>query len=35
MAQAGYREQLGYALDQPDDPGLCVRQMRHASPSQK
>ena len=33
VAQAGHREQFGDSLQQPDDPGLCERQMRHASPS--
>src|SRR6476660_10442679 len=33
VAQAGHRKQLGNSLQEPDDPGFCVRQMRHASPS--
>ena len=33
VAQAGDREKFRDALEKPDHPGFCVRQMRHASPS--
>jgi hypothetical protein len=33
VPQAGDREKFGDALQKPDHPGFCVRQMRHATPS--